>query len=571
MVLETGPGVTDLVPGDRVMGLFSGAFGPVAVADRRLMARIPAGWSFAEAATVPVVYLTAYYGLVDLAGLESGESVLIHAAAGGVGIAAVQLARHLGAEVYGTASPGKWDTLRGLGLDDAHIASSRTLDFEADFLQATGGRGVDVVLDALAREFVDASLRLLPRGGRFVEIGKTDIRDAAQVADDHPGVRYQAFDVMEAGPARIQEMFGLLGELFERGVLGPLPLVTWDVRRAEEAFRHLSQGRNVGKVVLSVPRPLDPAGTVLVTGASGALGGLVARHLVAERGMRNLLLMSRRGGQAPGAAALVAELTGLGATVRVVACDVADRDALAQVIAELDRPLEGVVHTAGVVDDGVIGALSPDRMDAVMRPKVDAAWNLHELTAGSRPVDVRDVLLGVGRHGRSGSGQLRGGEHLPGRPGGVPARHGPARHLTGVGAVGARQRDDRPTWTPPTASGWHAAASSPCRTRRASRCSTRPTRPAGRWSYRWAWTWRGSATARCRRCCGAWPERRDAASRATPRQVTGSRPGWRACRRPRRPPRSSSWSAGTSRSCSVTRVRRVSTSIARSVRRASTR
>ncbi len=381
VVLEVGPGVTGLVAGDRVMGMFTGAFGPVAVADQRLMTRIPAGWSFAEAATVPVVYLTAYYALVDLADLQSGESVLIHAAAGGVGIAAVQLARHLGAEVYGTASAGKWDTLRAWGLDDAHIASSRTLDFEAAFMKATDDRGVDVVLDSLAREFVDASLRLLPRGGRFVEMGKTDIRDAAQVAAAHPGVRYQAFDVMEAGSDRIQEMFEALGALFEKGALGPLPLVTWDVRRAPEAFRYLSQGRNVGKVVLSIPQTLAPGGTVLVTGASGALGGLVARHLVAERGVRSLLLVSRRGVQAPGMGELVADLEGLGAAVRVAACDVADRKALAEVIGSVDRPLVGVVHTAGVVDDGVVSSLTPERFDSVMRPKVDAAWNLHELTA----------------------------------------------------------------------------------------------------------------------------------------------------------------------------------------------
>ncbi|MFE3497962.1 SDR family NAD(P)-dependent oxidoreductase, partial [Streptomyces sp. NPDC059175] len=171
VVSEVGPGVVGLVPGDRVMGLFPAAFGPVAVADERMVVRVPEGWSFAQAASVPVVFLTAFYALVELGGVRAGESVLVHAGAGGVGMAAVQLARHLGAEVFATASPGKWGVLRGLGLDDAHIASSRELDFEGSFLEATGGRGVDVVLDSLAREFVDASLRLLPRGGRFLEMG----------------------------------------------------------------------------------------------------------------------------------------------------------------------------------------------------------------------------------------------------------------------------------------------------------------------------------------------------------------------------------------------------------------
>ncbi|WP_334313684.1 alcohol dehydrogenase catalytic domain-containing protein, partial [Streptomyces sp. HD] len=143
VVTGVGPGVAGLAVGDRVFGMFSGAFGPVAVADARTVARVPAGWSFAQAASVPIVFLTAYYALTELGGLESGESVLVHAAAGGVGMAATQLARHLGAEVFGTASAAKWDTLRELGLDEAHIASSRDTDFEAAFLATTGGRGMD--------------------------------------------------------------------------------------------------------------------------------------------------------------------------------------------------------------------------------------------------------------------------------------------------------------------------------------------------------------------------------------------------------------------------------------------
>ena len=180
----------------------------------------------------------------------------MHAAAGGVGIAAVQLAQHFGAEVFGTASSGKWDVLRELGLDDDHIASSRDLEFEEKFLGVTGGRGVDVVLNALAREFVDASLRLLPRGGRFVEMGKTDIRDRVDQSD----VDYRAFDLMDAGPDRIEEMLGELLDLFEAGALRPLPVTTWDVRRAPEAFRRLGQGLQVGKVVLTIPPAADPDG-----------------------------------------------------------------------------------------------------------------------------------------------------------------------------------------------------------------------------------------------------------------------------------------------------------------------
>ncbi|WP_146167843.1 type I polyketide synthase, partial [Micromonospora sp. MH33] len=384
VVLEVGPGVADLVPGDRVFGLFEPGFGPRVVAQRDRIARMPAGWSFVEAASVPVVFLTAYYALHDLAGLRAGESVLIHSGAGGVGMAAIQIAHHVGATVYATASPGKWDTLRELGVADDRIASSRTTEFEPAFASVTGGAGVDVVLDALAGEFVDASLRLLPRGGRFVEMGKTDLRDADVVAREHPGVAYRSFDLNEAGGVRIGEMLADLLGLFERGALRPLPTRVWDVRQARQALRHISQARHVGKVVLSVPAPADPAGTTLVTGASGALAAVVARHLVATGQARHLLLAARRRpADDPAYAALVAELTGTGAEVSAVAVDLADPQQVADLVAGVDprHPLTAVVHCAGVVADATIASLDADAVDRVMRPKVDAAWALHRATA----------------------------------------------------------------------------------------------------------------------------------------------------------------------------------------------
>ncbi|WP_394849578.1 SDR family NAD(P)-dependent oxidoreductase [Pendulispora brunnea] len=383
VVLEVGPGVTHVAPGDRVMGIIGGAFGPTAVTDHRLLTRMPAGWSFRDAASVSVVFLTAYYALVDLARLQPGERILVHAAAGGVGMAATQLARHLGAEVFGTASPGKWETLRALGFDSAHMASSRTLDFEEHFRRSTGGRGVHVVLDSLAREFVDASLRLMPSGGRFLEMGKTDVRDPRTVAAEHPGVAYKALDLIaDAGLDRIQEMLRELVALFERGALRPVPITTHDVRFAPRAFRALGQARHVGKFVLTIPRLLNPEGTVLITGGTGTLGALLARHLVRAHGVRHLLLTSRQGPEAKGAAALVQELAEAGAQVTVRACDAADRGALEATLASIpaEHPLTAVVHTAGMLDDGVLGALTPERLDAVLRPKLDAAVHLHELT-----------------------------------------------------------------------------------------------------------------------------------------------------------------------------------------------
>jgi acyl transferase domain-containing protein/NADPH:quinone reductase-like Zn-dependent oxidoreductase/acyl carrier protein len=383
IVIETGPGVDELAVGDRVMGGIPDALGNAGVTHELGVFPLPEGWSFVQGAAVPIAFFTAIYGLVDLAELQAGERVLVHAGAGGVGMAAVQWARHVGAEVFATASPWKWKVLEELGIDQGHLASSRDLGFREKFLAATDGEGVDVVLNALAGEFVDASLDLLRGGGRFIEMGKADLRDGEAISASHPGVSYQSFDIMEAGPERLREMMEEVTDLFESGALRHEPVTTWDIRRATQAFRYLRDGRNVGKVVLTIPQPLDPEGTVLVTGGTGALGAVVARHLAAVSGVRHLTLVSRRGDEAEGAAELQAELAAAGCEVQTVACDVADRAQLEKAIAAIpkDHPLTGVVHAAGVLDDGTVESLSDEQVERVLRPKVDAAVHLHELTA----------------------------------------------------------------------------------------------------------------------------------------------------------------------------------------------
>ncbi|WP_211240667.1 type I polyketide synthase [Hamadaea tsunoensis] len=397
VVLATGKGVKGLKKGDRVYGMIGdfGAFGPVAVTDARLVAPIPAGWTYAQAAGVPIAYLTALYGLVDLAGIAPGQKILVHAGTGGVGSALIRLARHFGAEVYATASPAKWPKLRELGLDDDHIASSRDAGFRDKFGgpssgsgssdSGSSGGGMDVVVNSLAGELTDASFDVLRDGGTFLELGKTDIRPAESAPR---GIAYRAYDVRDAGPERLGE---LLAELRRIGIEPP-EVSTWDVRRAPEALRHLSMARHTGKVVLTVPRTLDPDGTVLVTGGTGTLGALVARRLIERHGVRHLLLLSRQGEQAPGADELRSELIGLlqegthqkPGTVTFAAVDAGDRDALAAVIAAVParHPLTAVVHTAGVVDDATIPALNPRRLAKVLAPKADAARHLHELTEG---------------------------------------------------------------------------------------------------------------------------------------------------------------------------------------------
>ncbi|MBL1110394.1 amino acid adenylation domain-containing protein [Streptomyces sp. 5-8] len=389
VVTEVGASVDQVKAGDAVLGLARGSFASEVVTDARQVVRMPEHLSFEEAATIPMTFLTAWYGLHELGSLQAGERVLIHAAAGGVGMAAVQLAQLAGAEVYGTASEPKWPALRELGLDDAHLASSRDLGFVEHFGRAADGtepgQAFDVVLNSLATEFIDASLGMLGSGGRFLEMGKIDVREQAAIDQSHPGVTYTVYNLPEAGPDLIQRMLVSIAELFTQGKLAPLPLRAFPMTHTSDGLRFIAQARHVGKVVLLPARQqqfIHPDGAVLVSGGAGDLGRRVARWLAGTHGVRDLVLASRRGMDTPGAAALVDELAELGATATVVACDTADRDDVTAVMALFGphRPLRGVVHAAGVLDDGALTALTPERFDAVLLPKVDGAWHLHELT-----------------------------------------------------------------------------------------------------------------------------------------------------------------------------------------------
>ncbi|MEE3650594.1 MULTISPECIES: type I polyketide synthase [unclassified Brenneria] len=402
VIAEVGPGVKRFKAGDRVMVMTEGAFGPTVIADQRTTVPIPDDWSFAQAAGVPVAFLTAFHALTQLASLRRGEKVLIHAAAGGVGQAAIQLARHLGAEIFATAHPDKWPILRQLGIADDHIASSRTLGFAEQFRAVLGDRGIDVALNSLTGEFIDATMALMAADGRFVELGKTDIRDAGQVAASHAGLAYHYLDRPDKDPAQTAKMLGELLELMRAGSLTPLPVTAFDIREAVQAFRLMQQGRHTGKVVLTFTHALNPEGTVLITGGTGTLGGLLARHLVTEHQVRRLILASRRGPNAEGAHQLKAALESAGATVELAACDTADAQALQTLLDAIPsaHPLTGVFHTAGVLADATIANLTADDINTVFTPKVDAVWHLHEKT---RHQDLAAFVLYSSSAGTLGS------------------------------------------------------------------------------------------------------------------------------------------------------------------------
>ncbi|WP_435875861.1 SDR family NAD(P)-dependent oxidoreductase [Saccharopolyspora shandongensis] len=369
VITEVAGDVPGIRVGDRVWGVLPGSMGPLAVTDHRLLAPVPDGWSFAQAAATPAVFLTAYYALHHLTTVQSGQKVLVHAAAGGVGMAAVQLLQNCGADIYATAHPTKWALLRELGIPADHIASSRTPDFAAQFPP------VDVVLNSLTGELLDASLDLLKPGGHFIELGKTDLRDPGE----HPGSHFHAFDLSEIDPAHMQGMLADLTGLFERGRLTALPVTAWDIRQAPEAFRYLANARHIGKLALTVPAVPDPRGTILITGGTGALGSVLARHLAAQRPDCHLLLASRQGPASPNADALRDEL---GSRVTIATCDVTDPHRLSELIDSIpaEHPLTGVVHTAGVLHDAPLHALTSEQLAAVVESKVDSAWNLHLAT-----------------------------------------------------------------------------------------------------------------------------------------------------------------------------------------------
>ncbi|WP_438022408.1 amino acid adenylation domain-containing protein [Sorangium sp. So ce233] len=378
VVTALGEGVQHLAVGDAVMAIAPGAFRRFVTVDARLASPQPSGLSAAEAAALPIVFLTAWYALHELGGLKRGERLLLHAAAGGVGMAAVQVAQWLGAEVLATASPSKWGVVRAMGVE--RVESSRTLGFADAYRTA----GVDVVLNALAGEFVDASLSLLSAGGRFLEMGKTDIRSAEAVGAAHPGVVYRAFDLLEVGPDRIQQMFRRVSEGFAAGWLRPLPVRAFPVTEAEAALRFMAQARHTGKIVL-LPAPkaalIAPQSTVLITGGLGALGLQVARWLWQEHGVQHLVLAGRRAPEGAQGAAVEA-LREAGARVTVVQADVADAAAVQALVSSVpaELPLRGVIHAAGVLEDGVLSEQTEAQYAKVFAPKARGAWNLHEAT-----------------------------------------------------------------------------------------------------------------------------------------------------------------------------------------------
>jgi NADPH:quinone reductase-like Zn-dependent oxidoreductase/acyl carrier protein len=406
-VVATGEGVVQHRPGDEVLALAPGSFASFVVTRADLAVRKPSGLSAGDAATVPVAFTTAYYALHQLGRLQRGERILIHAAAGGVGMAAVQLAQRAGAEIVVTAgSAEKREYLRSLGIQ--HVMDSRSTGYAAEIRALTGGEGVDVVLNSLTGEHITESLSALKDGGRFLEIGKRGIWDADRVRALGRDIVYHPIylaALYDDDPALVQAMLGTLAEELAARRLQPLPARVFTFGRAADAFRHMARAAHIGKIVLDLDavapaagmteRPVSADATYLITGGLGGLGLTTAEWIV-EQGGRHLVLVGRHPPDTA-AAGRLAPLRESGAEIVVEQADVAQREQIARVldrIADTMPPLRGIVHAAGVLDDGMLLQQDRSRFARVMAPKVAGSWHVHTLTV-HQPLDFF-VLFSAG-------------------------------------------------------------------------------------------------------------------------------------------------------------------------------
>jgi acyl transferase domain-containing protein/NADPH:quinone reductase-like Zn-dependent oxidoreductase/NAD(P)-dependent dehydrogenase (short-subunit alcohol dehydrogenase family)/acyl carrier protein len=407
VVSAVGAGVTDFRAGDKVVGFGPASFSTRLITGSETLAHLPGDISFEAAATIPTTFFTVYYSLKHLARLQPGERVLIHGAAGGVGLAAIQIARMMGAEIYATVgSQSKRDVVRLLGVDA--IYDSRSHTFAEDILADTQGQGVDVVLNSLAGEAINQNLRVLRPFGRFLELGKRDFYEntAIGLRPFRNNISYFGIDsdqLMKVQPALTRTLFREMMDLFEQGELYPLPYTAFSASRVVDAFRYMQQAKQIGKVVVNYPQPpevgsrteqtaqasaerlqLSADKTFLVTGGLGGFGLRTAQWLV-EKGARHLALASRRGQAEGEEAALIEQLRLEGVDVQAYACDVSNREQLATTLALIERQqpaLGGVVHAATVFADALVQNMTDAQIEQVLAAKAFGAQYLHELTLG---------------------------------------------------------------------------------------------------------------------------------------------------------------------------------------------
>ncbi len=384
-IIAVGNKVTELKVGDEVIGFGSGCFANIYKGSASLFVLKPSQLTPIEAASIPVVFGTAYQALYDLAKLKKGDKILIHAAAGGVGLASIQIAQLIGAEIYATAgSDEKRAYLNSLGV--SNVYHSRSLNFADQILKDTKGKGVDVVLNSLTGEgFIEKSISACAKNARFIEIGKRDIWTAEQMSQKRPDIQYFILALDETIVKRPLEAKNLLQkvvEKFSNGSLKPIPITNFQITEALSAFQYLQKAKNIGKIVLTLPQKdlnIDSKGSYLITGGLGALGLKVAEWLV-QKGAKHLVLIGRK---AP------SQMPELGVSTEVAQVDVADTSAINSLMQKFGTvwpELKGIIHSAGLLDDGALISQDWTRFEKVFAPKIKGSWNLHEASI-NKPLD----------------------------------------------------------------------------------------------------------------------------------------------------------------------------------------
>jgi acyl transferase domain-containing protein/NADPH:quinone reductase-like Zn-dependent oxidoreductase/SAM-dependent methyltransferase/acyl carrier protein len=400
IVVATGKDIKHVAVGDRVFGLAVYGLSTHTLARGGDVVKIPEGLSFEDAATIPVVFMTSWHALNNVARMRKGEKVLIHAGAGGVGMSAIQIALHLGCEVIATAgSASKRTLLKTLGVK--HVVDSRRADFADAVMELTNRKGVDVVLNALAAEAIPMGLSCLSEFGRFIEIGKRDIYSNSRIPLWHlrknASFHVIAMDAVFGGDEELtRHLLGEVVELVEKGALRPLPFRAYPASRVDAAFRLMAAGKHIGKVVVTfadsfvnrrgeAPLPsfeVKADGTYLITGGFGGFGRVLSEWLV-DCGARNLVLASRSGASTPEAKDFLKSLAARGVNTQIVKADSGEPADVKRMLKEIEAagvPLKGVFHLAMVIDDAPMGVLNRERMRTVLAPKALGAWMLHEGT-----------------------------------------------------------------------------------------------------------------------------------------------------------------------------------------------
>jgi acyl transferase domain-containing protein/D-arabinose 1-dehydrogenase-like Zn-dependent alcohol dehydrogenase/SAM-dependent methyltransferase/NADP-dependent 3-hydroxy acid dehydrogenase YdfG len=403
VISRVGPAVTRLKAGDRVYccGLtgFCANFARIHQSAPHI---IPEGMTMEHACSIPAVFMTAYACLYDVGRLEKGESVLIHAAAGGLGQALIQLAKHIGAEIYVTVgTQAKKQLMLDLGIAEDHIFSSRGLSFAQGVMRMTSGRGVDVVVNSLAGEALRKSWECVADFGRFVEVGKVDIygNTGVEMMPFLQNRSFMGFNLEHLARVNIPKTAKLaenVHTLLLEGAITPVePVKVFDYSAMEAAFRTLQQGRHTGKLVLKIsadskvqalPKPatpvaLDPNATYVLAGGLGGLGRSQAVYM-AKHGARHLIFLSRSGAAKEEAIQTLRELRSMGVKAEALACDIADLDQLRTSISSVSKifpPIKGLVQGAMVLSDKLLDTMTHEQWLTATRPKVDGTWNLHKV------------------------------------------------------------------------------------------------------------------------------------------------------------------------------------------------